>query len=231
MFVTCEDAEAVASQAQPLLGSRIRLTAGPNGVSITPAGSGSGAAAANGNGASAAAAAAAKPAAQAGAVDKVGSVTVVPLEEATIASCGAKAAACGELLRIAASCQDAVAAKALASASNGGSNSTSIMASADGVVLPFGCMEAALTADGQQGRFADLLRQLASVLGSRQHDHSGHSGEGNLAALDAVCNDIQGLLRGLRIPQPVRLRSSWLCGVWGGSLSLVGFAGRAVPGR
>ncbi|PRW57887.1 water chloroplastic isoform A [Chlorella sorokiniana] len=208
VFVTCEDTEAVASRAEPLLGSRIRLTAGPNGVSIAPAGSGSGAAAANGNGTSAAAAAAAKPVAKPGAVDKVGSMTVVPLEEAVVPTCGAKAAACGELLRLAASCQDAVAAKALAAASNGGSNSTSIMASADGVVLPFGCMEAALAADGQQRRFADLLRQLASVLGSMQHDHSAHSSEGNLAALDAVCDDIQGVLRGLRIPQAVLQRIS-----------------------
>ncbi len=208
VFVTCEDAEAVASQAQPLLGSRIRLTAGPNGVSVSPAGQGSAASSSNGSSAAAnsngnGASAAAKPAARAGAVEKVGSVTVVPLDEATVASCGAKAAACGELLRLAASCQDAVAAKALAAASNGGSNSTAIMASADGVVLPFGCMEAALAADGQQDRFADLLRQLASVLGSMQHDHSGHSSEGGLAALDAVCADIQGLLRGLRIPQAV----------------------------
>lgn len=204
MFVTCEDSEAVASQAQPLLGSRILLSAGPNGVSIAPAGQGSSSsssngssAASNGNGS------AAKPAAQAGAVDKVGSVTIVPLEDATTASCGAKAAACGELLRLAASCRDAVAAKALAAAGNGGANSTAIMASADGVVLPFGCMEAALASDSQQGRFGDLLRQLASVLGSMQHDHSTQGGEGSLAALDAVCGDIQGLLHGLHVPQPV----------------------------
>ncbi len=71
------------------------------------------------------------------------------------------------------------------------------------MVLPFGCMEAALAADGQQGRYEELLRTLRSVLGSMQPGSGG--GAGSLASLDGVCGDIQGLLHGLRIPQQVGL--------------------------
>ncbi|KAL4433837.1 hypothetical protein ABPG75_000278 [Micractinium tetrahymenae] len=209
VFVTCEDAEAVASQVEPLLGSRVSLRAAADGFSIGPAGSSAGAFTSNGKDASASSngngngahgnGAAARPAAAP--AQKVHNIAVLPLGEATAASCGAKAAACGELLRLASQCSDAAASAASAASGNGDANSTSIMAAADGVVLPFGCMEAALAADGKQGRYDELLRTLRSVLGSMQPGSAG--GAGSLAALDGVCGDIQGLLAGLRIPQQV----------------------------
>ena len=198
-FVTCEDSEAVAATALPLLGSRIQLQAMPDGVTITRA---------QGDGSSSkgapAAAAAAKPAAQAAAVQKVRSVSILPLADATAATGGAKAASCGELLRLAASCSDAATSPPAGNGKNG-SSGTPILSAPDGVVLPFGCMEAAVAADGQQQRLDDLLSQLKSVLGSMQ---GGSSSSGSLAALDGICSDIQLLLAGLRIPQSVR--ASWL---------------------
>lgn len=202
MFVTCEDTEAVAAQAAPLVGSLARLHAGADGVSITPAGSGSSASSASGNGVSAGEVA--RPAAQAGAVEKARSVTVVPLEDATPATAGAKAAACGELLRLAAACSDVVVERSLSSGGNGSANGTAVMAAADGVVLPFGCMEATLAADGQQRRYTELLQQLGAVLKVMQPGGGGSGGSDSLAALDGVCTEIQALLSGLRIPQAVR---------------------------
>lgn len=191
------------------MGSRVSLRAAADGFSIGPAGSHAGSSSSNGKAPGASSNGngngngngAARPAAAP--AQKVGSITVLPLQEASAATCGAKAAACGELLRVASHCSAAAASAASAAASNGGASGTSILAAADGVVLPFGCMEAALAAEGQQGRFEELLRTLRSQLGSMQPGSAG--GAGSLAALDGVCGDIQGLLQGLRIPQQVRL--------------------------
>ena len=66
-FVTCEDGEAVSAAVDPLMGSRVRLHAGADGVSITSTSGGGGAASSNGAGAGAAA----QPVARAGKVQKV----------------------------------------------------------------------------------------------------------------------------------------------------------------
>ena len=229
--MTCEDNEAVAWAADSLMGQRVRLEASADGVSISAAAAGG--AAANGNGSSSkngssngSGAAARRPAASAGAVERVRSVTVVPLEEATVATAGAKAASCGELLRLAAACSTAAASAA--TATNGSSTSTAIMSAPDGVVLPFGCMEAAAAADGKQERLAGLIGQLEGAVAGLAQAGGGGSASG-LAALDAVCGDIQGLLAGLTISQQVRpmclasrwaeaalrvaLRAEWLAGM------------------
>ncbi|PSC69113.1 water chloroplastic [Micractinium conductrix] len=192
VFVTCEDNEALGSQALPHVGSRLRLHAAADGVHLSPAGAAADGARAGSNGAGGgkgAARAVAPP------VEKTRSVTVVPLQDATAATSGAKAAACGELLRLAAACSDAASSRSNGGG-NGASSGTPILRAADGVVLPFGCMEAALAADGQQGRYYELLGQLRGALGS-----GGGSSAASLAALDGICAGLQGLLAGLRIPQ------------------------------
>jgi phosphoglucan,water dikinase len=198
-FVTCEDEEAVAAATQPLLGSRVRLAASAEGVTLAPAGAPTNGAAGNGSAANGngKGGGAGKAAAKPGKVKKVRSVSVIPLEEATVESAGAKAAACGELLRLAAAAASAADPSA---ASNGGGGGAAVLAAPDGVALPFGCMEAALAADGQKERFADLLRQLDSALAAVAGASGGAASSG-LAQLDSVCGEVQGLLRGLRMPQ------------------------------
>lgn len=165
-FVTCEDEGLLDSEVRPLLGKRVRLQAGAQGVLLTadnaPA---AGADSSAGNGA---ASAAAKPKAASGAITKVllyalpsmlysssipdqgacpglstDSATsavlvsaavlglqvtkpqLVLLADADAARCGAKAAACGELARLAAGSDAGFAAPAA-------------------VVVPFGVMDLAI---------------------------------------------------------------------------------------
>lgn len=204
VFITCEDTDAVASEALPNLGKRVVLHAAADGTSIRPAGSSSEASGngtkksssdSNGSSSNGAASKVVAPP-----IQQVSKVAVIPLEDATPGTSGAKAAACGELLRLAAACGDAAASAGKAASGNGGSNGTAVMAAADGLVLPFGCMEAAVAADGKKEEYGELLKQLKSKLGSMQ---GGSGGGASLAALDAVCADIQSLLAGLRIPQAV----------------------------
>ncbi|KAL4852989.1 Phosphoglucan [Chlorella vulgaris] len=197
-FVTCEDLEAVQAAVGPLLGNHARLTASAEGVQLTSADGGNGSNGSNGNGASRngskGKADAPKAVAQPGAVEMVKSVEVIPLEEATVAVAGAKAAACGELLRLAAACGEAASPAAAAARGNGDSKGTAILAAPDGVVLPFGCMEAAAAADGKQQRLQELLGQLDSALADVGKD-------GSNSTVDSLCSDIQGLLSGLALPQ------------------------------
>ena len=58
---------------------------------------------------------------------QVKKITIVPLSKASTASCGAKAAACAELARLTEQ-----------------SKKSSSFATAEGVCLPFGCMEAVI---------------------------------------------------------------------------------------
>ena len=95
---------------------------------------------------------------------------VVPLEDATSATCGAKAAACGELVRLAKQCHEILSSSSsqqqpgggAAAAGQQGSGSRKSGATAsvgsegnggapaalfrapEGVCLPFGCMELAV---------------------------------------------------------------------------------------
>lgn len=85
---------------------------------------------------------------------------VLPLEDATPATCGAKGAACGELLRLAKHCEEllqsrggtggsgaapeGLAGGSGAMAEGNGSSGGALFQAPGGVCLPFGCMEVAL---------------------------------------------------------------------------------------
>jgi hypothetical protein len=89
-----------------------------------------------------------------------GALRVVALEDATSATCGAKGAACGELLRLAKHCNEILsgsppassappsAASAPAQGAGGlegnGGGPGPLFRAPDGVCLPFGCMDVAL---------------------------------------------------------------------------------------
>eukprot|EP00887_Chlorella_sp_A99_P004965 scaffold4.g4965.t1 len=217
LFLACEDAEVVEAEVAPLLGREVRLAAGPAGVSLAAAAAAPAAVAAPCGGGGAGGGAAARPVAAVPEIKKASSISVLPLSEATIATAGAKAAACGHLLRLASM---TVARPGSGGDGNGAGaqgGGAPLMRSADGVVLPFGGMEAAIAAAGQQDQLAGLLRDLKSQLaswqaasgaGSAAAAAGGAAGAGgaaapHLAALDALCGDVQALLRGLRLPQAV----------------------------
>lgn len=72
-----------------------------------------------------------------------GSMRVIPLEDATAATCGAKGASCGELLRLAKQCDEVLSQRG-----GNGDSAGALFQAPDGVCLPYGCMELALQARG-----------------------------------------------------------------------------------
>ena len=201
-FATCEDEAEVAASVLALVGQRVHMQATATGMKLEAASAQQHQPTEDQDGAPALPTAAAPEAA---ATQRVRSLQVLPLRDAVAATSGAKAAACGELLRLAA---DAAAVPGDRPADSGGPGANGatprkadlpLFAAPDGVVLPFGCMEAALAADGHASAMSSLQQQLRVLLGSMQRGAPG----GNLAALDALCSEIQGLLSSLRIPQNV----------------------------
>ena len=98
---------------------------------------------------------------------KVKKVTVVPLRKATTASCGAKAAACAELATLAEQ-----------------SKKKGSFGTAEGVCLPFGCMEAVI-------KVAPALQQnRVSKFETRSMAHQHSSAEGSVCQSSRVPNAI-----------------------------------------
>ena len=202
-FATCEDESEVSATVLPLVGQHVRMQATASGMQLDVAAAQQAQQSSNGS-ASVPAAPAGGAAPKAATTERVRSLQLLPLRDATAATSGAKASACGELLRLAG---DASVVPGKRPAGDGPSaNGATPQATApppfaapDGVVLPFGCMEAALTAAGQAGALSSLQEQLRVVLGSMQQG----AASGNLAALDALCSDVQELITNLRIPQNV----------------------------
>jgi phosphoglucan,water dikinase len=100
------------------------------------------------------------------------------MEAAVVETCGAKAAACGRLERIA-------AAAAAASSTPAGAAAFRTPA---GCVLPFGSMRAVAEA---AGRLAQLDELLAAAEGAP------------VAALEALCGELRALVGGLPVPAPL----------------------------
>ncbi|GAB4819879.1 hypothetical protein N2152v2_006925 [Parachlorella kessleri] len=217
-FVCCEDEQLLAETAEPLLGKQVLLKAGTEGASICedsgPPEAGNGGSSSNG-----ASQPGIAPVAKPSSIEKVtGAMRVVPLEDATSATCGAKAAACGELVRLAKQCHEILSSSssqqqpggASAAAGRQGSGSTAgsskgraaaavgnegnggtpaaLFQAPEGVCLPFGCMELAIKSDGKSDEFEGLLRRVESEAGQ---------------ALEEACHRLQQLVKGLRIPQQV----------------------------
>ncbi|KAF5826707.1 pyruvate phosphate dikinase, partial [Dunaliella salina] len=139
-FVTCDDEDYAAAHIQPLEGKPVKLQVAQGAVTLTPAATGKSAAAAAAT-ASKAATTSSKPAAGPGVSTKVKKMEVVPLAKASTETCGAKAAKCGELERIARSTKGA-------------------FTTPPGVALPFGCMDCALAEAGVVKEFQACLQVL-----------------------------------------------------------------------
>ena len=172
VLVTCAPGAALAKAAKAAVGKLAQLKALPEGgatLSDPPAASAAVA--------PAAAAPKAKSASRgAGAVQKASSCTLVPLSEATPETCGAKAATCGRLLRVA----QRVSV----------SSPPAAFGAPDGCVLPFGCMEAALREGGTLDRYTQLCSEL---------DAAASAG----VPLEALCESVAILLTAARPPSGV----------------------------
>jgi len=112
-------------------------------------------------------------------VTRVNTCTLVPLAEAQPNACGAKAATCGALLRLA----QRISASSPAAA----------FTAPDGCVLPFGCMEAALRDGGVWGRYTQLCSQLDSAAADGKASSS----------LETICESLRILLSAARPPAQV----------------------------
>ena len=143
-FATCTCDDAISRDLKPLVGSPVRLTVSPDGVSIAEVesaeldnSSASSSTKSSSNGGSAAGAAAAK-------VRRSNRPRVFDLADADVATSGSKAAACGRLAALAAQKSAAFSAPA-------------------GAVLPFGCMEATVDAAGVKREFQACLKTLETA--------------------------------------------------------------------
>lgn len=194
-FVTCEDSDLVESVVGPLKGRWATLTAQPDGVSVVAAAGGAGQkavrassnGAANGNGTQPA------PVIATSDIVRVKKLEFVTLEEAGQESCGAKAASCGRLLHLAAECAAALEV-------SGRSDGAPIMEALHGVVLPFGCMEAALEADGKTAAFNAAVARAEDAARTACSTTAIAPPEA-LQQLDAACAELVDLVAGVRIPQ------------------------------
>lgn len=126
-------------------------------------------------------------------VDTSHASKVIPLQEATFATCGAKASICGALLRLAHSCAKDMPA--------GSSFKNAFFEAPDGICIPFGTMEAVLKSSKKLSAYEGMLKDLEIQLKATQ----GGVG-GGIEALDALCSDIQGVLRAVRIPQSLLMQ-------------------------
>lgn len=169
MLAASEDQGLIDSQVRPLVGQHVRLEVGPDGVTLQAAAPPASGADAPGRAAPAAAAAAPRRSAPPAARRAVG---VIPTAAATVDSCGAKAAACGQLERIAAGQAGSAAAA---------------FATPPGCVLPFGSLAAAVTAAGGAvpARYSALLQSIETA---------------DVGALETVCEELQALVAGLAAP-------------------------------
>lgn len=181
-FVCCEDEEMLQELITPLMGKQVKLSAGAEGATLvkdsTPLDSPS----SLGGGPS-------FQAASAPAVQKVsGAMRVVPLEDATSATCGAKSAACGELLRLSKQCEEVLGR----GGRRNGSTTGRLFQAPGGVCLPFGCMEVALEASGLMGEYEQLLSQLERAASASVS-----------AELDGCCRQLEELISRVSVPQQV----------------------------
>lgn len=175
-FATCDDEEYVRNTITPLINRTVKLTVSPDGVTlkeVAGGGNGNGAKngtkAANGNGKSheAAARAGKAGAASIATTVKAKQLDLVPLEKATVETCGSKAAKCGELQRL---------------ASGAGK---SLFVTPPGTVLPFGCMELALADSGCLREFQACLSELD------RNDLTGSALADEVERMATVINKIQ----------------------------------------
>lgn len=199
-FVTCDDEEEVERTIRGLMGKRVVMTSEVDNVAFELAGeqkeshksvtegNKNGTSNGNGNGSAASTGPAIPSSGSEGwqNVKKVDKVVFVPLEAATTETCGAKAAACGELLALANECAAAVQ-------TSGRGDGSPLFEAARGVCLPFGCLEAALKSDGKVAEFSSILARA----------HTAASNGASAAELDAFAAEINDIIESVRIPQSI----------------------------
>ena len=175
-----------------LVGKPVEMCVGEDGSTVEMREVGEeelrGAAAAGGGSTAAAAAASSTPPPPA--ADRSRAQDVVPLADADAATCGAKAASCARLLRL--------AGKAKAA---GGGAASPLFRAPRGAVLPFGAMEAAADAAGMRARYDTLLDQVEQLSGEVVAGGSSSSAASAAAAterLDAACAELRALVSALR---------------------------------
>jgi len=136
-FATVEDDGLLQSVVRPLVGRRIKLTAGAAGVQLSeydgPA--------ASGEGASAAASAPGSPAASGGTINKAKTPELLKLADAKAETCGAKAAACAALER----------------------SAGSQYLTPKGAVFPFGTMDLAIQEANVEKDYEQLLEKAETA--------------------------------------------------------------------
>lgn len=208
-FGMCGVKEAINALVDPVMGKWVKMSALPDGLTLTESSPDAAGASAmcgykGGNGASSSSLQ--KPAAGqtlAKIVKTSSSTEIVQLQQAVDATCGAKAAACGELLRLADTYRKDFEKT---SALRGGKNSSKetvpssfeqvFFQAPDGIVLPFGSMEAALKADvvdnTKLSKYTGMIKELDTLLAAADAQSS--------STVDVLCEELRNLIMSATIP-------------------------------
>lgn len=206
-FVTCEDRDAVDSALvdKGLLGKVVKVVARVDGVQIlsgdgkveeeeslifaagggydggikTPPGSTS----------------AITPMSTPTEIKKAKILGYIPLESATIHTCGAKATACSKLSLLAHDCATALQ-------TSGSADAAPVFEAPRGIVVPFGCMELLLQDDKNNRNAAVTLKDLIdqAETAARAFVSSSASPASSMEEIDRVCSDIDAAIGSLCVP-------------------------------
>jgi phosphoglucan,water dikinase len=108
---------------------------------------------------------------------------VIPLLEADVETCGSKAFACKELQVLSNECVN------ISSATNGTNGSGAVFHSLPGLVIPFGCLESVISQNGQSDTWKDLLQKVQDA------------STANPQAMDDVCQQVQEFILCQKLPR------------------------------
>jgi len=186
---------ALAREVLPFLGKAVELRVGADGstveLALLPGGEADLAAAPPAAASSAKTALAAPAAAPPPDADRSKAREVVPLLDATAQTCGAKAASCARLLRLAAAAGAGTHGNGSAAAASAAAPPPPLFRAPRGAVLPFGAMEAAADAAGVRAQYVALLERteaLSAEAAAAVDDAAA------LARLDAACAELMRLV-------------------------------------
>lgn len=130
-------------------------------------------------------------------MDKFDRISLMRLSEATLSTCGAKAAACGHLLSVALETGRTLSQKSK------NEESATLFQAPDGICLPFGSMEAAIKDAGADAEVKELIKSAetvaAALMNGNQASYPDDSEYISADSLDEICSKIQDIMCSLKI--------------------------------
>jgi len=115
-------------------------------------------------------------------------ICFLTLEDAVVATCGAKAKSCRDLVLLAKEWSDVAASK---NSSNGSSNYSHLFNAIDGIVIPFGCLEMTIE---KAGKLSEWQKKIEAVRSLTQNPEVTSP-----AKLNEICIEIENFINDLEL--------------------------------